>query len=61
MIKNYSVGDFSKLLGTPGFSDTLLTNHFKLYQGYVANTNSVAEKLSALLRTARKKLPNTPN
>lgn len=57
MTKNYSVGDFSRLLGTPGFSDTLLNNHFKLYQGYVNNTNSVIEKLSALLADGKEKTP----
>ncbi len=35
----YTAKDFSHLLGTPGMSDTLLTNHFTLYQGYVTNTN----------------------
>ena len=29
-------------------SDTLLNNHFTLYQGYVTNTNKVAERLEAL-------------
>lgn len=57
MIKNYSAGDFSKLLGTPGFSDTLLNNHFKLYQGYVNNTNGVMEKLAALLADGKEKTP----
>jgi Fe-Mn family superoxide dismutase len=40
--------DFSYLLGTLGFSDTLLNNHFLLYQGYVKNTNAVLERLAAL-------------
>lgn len=43
----YTVKDFSHLLGIPGFSDTLLNNHFMLYQGYVTNVN----KLSDLLKT----------
>lgn len=41
--------DFSGLIGMPGFSDTLLNNHFKLYQGYVKNTDIIFEKLDALL------------
>ncbi|MDD4894394.1 MAG: superoxide dismutase [Candidatus Omnitrophica bacterium] len=41
--------DFSVLIGMDGFSDTLLNNHFKLYQGYVKNTNIIFEKLDALL------------
>jgi superoxide dismutase, Fe-Mn family len=44
----YEAKDFSALLGTPGFSDEQLNVHFKLYQGYVANTNKVAEKVTAL-------------
>jgi Fe-Mn family superoxide dismutase len=42
----YEAKKFENLLGTPGFSDTLLQNHFKLYQGYVANTNKVIELLT---------------
>ena len=44
----YSPKDYSALLGLPGMSDTLLNNHFTLYQGYVTNTNKVAERLEAL-------------
>lgn len=40
--------NFETLLGTPGFSDALLKNHFTLYEGYVKNTNSLEEKLTAL-------------
>ena len=38
----YEAKDFSRLIGMPGFSLPLLSNHFTLYQGYVANTNKVA-------------------
>ncbi|HYE60124.1 MAG TPA: superoxide dismutase [Candidatus Kapabacteria bacterium] len=41
----YEAQDFSHLLGMQGFSDTLLNNHFTLYQGYVKNTNTLMEKL----------------
>ena len=41
----YEAKDFSHLLGTPGFSDALLNNHFTLYQGYVVNTNKLIEEL----------------
>ncbi|TET25450.1 MAG: superoxide dismutase [Dehalococcoidia bacterium] len=41
----YSAKDYNHLIGTPGFSDTLLNNHFTLYQGYVANTNKILELL----------------
>jgi Fe-Mn family superoxide dismutase len=45
----YDAKSFEHLLGTEGFSDELLTNHFTLYQGYVANTNKVAETLASLI------------
>lgn len=44
----YSAQNFEHLLGLPGFSDTLLTNHFTLYEGYVKNTNALAGKLKTL-------------
>jgi Fe-Mn family superoxide dismutase len=31
-----------------GFSETLLKNHFTLYQGYVTNTNKLLEKLGTM-------------
>ena len=43
----YSTKDFSRLLGTPGFSDRLLTQHFELYAGYVKNVNALHEQLEA--------------
>ena len=43
----YEAKDFSHLLGTTGFSDDLLNNHFKLYEGYVKNTNSAAEMMKS--------------
>lgn len=46
----YEPKDFSKLLGMEGFSDTLLNNHFTLYQGYVTNTNKNLELLDTLLK-----------
>lgn len=47
--KKYEAKDYSHLLGMQGFSDTLLNNHFKLYQGYVTNTNTLLDKLPTLL------------
>ena len=43
----YSTKDFSRLLGTPGFSDALLKQHFELYAGYVKNTNALHDELEA--------------
>jgi len=42
----YTAQDFTHLLGLDGFSDNALTTHFKLYEGYVTNTNKVAEVLT---------------
>ncbi len=35
--------NFDRLIGTQGFSDTLLKNHFTLYQGYVKNSNTLVD------------------
>ncbi len=43
----YSTKDFSRLLGTRGFSDSLLKQHFELYAGYVKNANALDDELSA--------------
>ena len=45
----YTVKDYSKLQGMPGFSMALLNNHLSLYQGYVNNTNKLMDKLAAML------------
>lgn len=50
----YTARDFSHLIGMAGFSETLLRNHFTLYQGYVTNTN----KLSDLLNNKTKDATN---
>ncbi len=44
----YEVKDFSSLLGTPGFSDVLLNNHFTLYKGYVDNANKLIGELDKI-------------
>lgn len=41
----YEAKNFERLLGTEGFSDALLRNHFMLYEGYVSNVNKVHEFL----------------
>ncbi len=43
----YAAKNYDSLLGTEGLSDTLLKNHFTLYQGYVTNTNKLADLLAA--------------
>lgn len=44
----YTQKDYSHLLGTPGFSDALLANHFTLYAGYVTQVNNLSKKLREL-------------
>jgi len=49
----YEIKNFENLLGMKGFSDTLLKNHFTLYQGYVNNTNKLIDSLNAMLKDGR--------
>ena len=53
----YSAKDYGKLLGMKGFSDTLLKNHFTLYQGYVTNTNKALDTLAAMLSEGKTGTP----
>lgn len=46
----YTAKDYARLIGMEGFSETLLKNHFTLYQGYVTNTNKVIDILAQMLR-----------
>ncbi len=49
----YAAKDYNKLIGMEGFSETLLKNHFTLYQGYVTNTNKVMETLETMLKDGK--------
>jgi len=49
----YTAKDFSNLIGMEGFSETLLRNHFSLYQGYVTNTNKLMDSLTAMLKEGK--------
>jgi superoxide dismutase, Fe-Mn family len=53
----YAARDYSALVGMAGFSETLLKNHFTLYQGYVTNTNKVLDTLDAMLKDGRAGTP----
>jgi Fe-Mn family superoxide dismutase len=53
----YTAKDYSRLIGMSGFSETLLKNHFTLYQGYVANTNKVLDLLGAMLAEGKAGTP----
>ena len=53
----YAARDFGKLIGMEGFSETLLKNHFTLYQGYVTNSNKVSDILGAMLAEGKTGTP----
>jgi Fe-Mn family superoxide dismutase len=53
----YTAKDFSNLIGMEGFSETLLKNHFTLYQGYVTNTNKLMDSLAAMLKEGKVSTP----
>ncbi len=53
----YSAKDYSGLIGMQGFSETLLKNHFTLYQGYVTNTNKVIDTIEQLLKDGKQGTP----
>lgn len=53
----YEPKNFDHVLGTKGFSDTMLKNHFTLYQGYAANTNKLIEALAAMLKDGKTASP----
>ncbi len=53
----YTAQDFSKLIGMKGFSETLLKNHFTLYQGYVTNTNKLIDILTTMLKEGKTATP----
>ena len=57
MIMTYQSKNFENLIGTKGFSDVLLKNHFTLYQGYVTNTNKLTELMMAMVKDGK---TNTP-
>ncbi|MEK7643912.1 MAG: Fe-Mn family superoxide dismutase [Patescibacteria group bacterium] len=53
----YEAQNFDHLLGLAGFSDTLLKNHFTLYQGYVANTNKLLALQEEMQKSDRLDVP----
>ncbi|MEW6001604.1 MAG: superoxide dismutase [Nitrospirota bacterium] len=53
----YTAKDYSKLIGMEGFSETLLRNHFTLYQGYVTNTNKLLDTLDQMLKDGKTGTP----
>ena len=53
----YEIKNFDHLVGLKGFSDQLLHNHFKLYAGYVTNTNKLLEELKRLEKEGKAATP----
>ncbi|TAN45703.1 MAG: superoxide dismutase [Nitrospirae bacterium] len=53
----YAAKDYAKLIGMEGFSETLIKNHFTLYQGYVTNTNKVLDTLDQMLKDGKTATP----
>ena len=53
----YTAKDFGNLIGMEGFSETLLKNHFTLYQGYVTNTNKLMDTITAMLKEEKAGTP----
>jgi len=53
----YAAKDYANLVGMEGFSETLLRNHFTLYQGYVTNTNKLIDLLTAMLKEGKVSTP----
>ena len=53
----YAAKDFGNLIGTEGFSETLLKNHFTLYQGYVTNTNKLLDTLGGMAADGKTATP----
>ena len=49
----YTARDYGNLVGMEGFSETLLKNHFTLYQGYVTNTNRLLDSLASMLKEGK--------
>ncbi len=53
----FSPKNFDHLLGTAGFSEALLKNHFTLYQGYVSNMNKLNDILVAMEKEGKFSAP----
>lgn len=53
----YAAKDYGALVGMEGFSETLLKNHFTLYQGYVTNTNKLLDLLGQMTAEGKTATP----
>ncbi len=55
---NYQAKDFSHLKGLSGISDQTMANHFKLYEGYVKNTNLLFSRMEELEKSGQAGTPD---
>lgn len=56
--KKYEAKNYDHLLGNvQGLNDDLLKMHFKLYQGYVNNSNTLLEKIQELNASGKNRTP----
>ncbi|HIH15055.1 MAG TPA: superoxide dismutase [Nanoarchaeota archaeon] len=53
----YEAKNYEHLLGMTGMSDTLLKNHFTLYQGYVTNTNKLLDAMMNMVKEGKTASP----
>ena len=53
----YQAMNFEGLLGTEGFSNQLLNNHFTLYNGYVTNTNKLLDEFAEMEKQGKTGTP----
>ncbi len=53
----YEAKNYEHLLGIQGMSDTLLKNHFTLYQGYVTNTNKFIDAMMMIVKEGKAASP----
>src|SRR6266849_4229492 len=58
MSKRYEPKNFPRLKGLSGISDSLLQDHFKLYEGYVKNVNELNSQLEQILKDGKAKGTN---
>lgn len=53
----YKAVEYPGLAGLPAFSEKLVADHLKLYQGYVNNVNALSDKLATLLAAGKERTP----
>src|SRR5215813_15056900 len=58
-LQSYKAQQFN-LSGLTGISDQTLEMHFKLYEGYVQNTNVLTEKIAEILKDGQIDHEETP-